>query len=53
MENKFKLTNLVLYAKGWYLKTDDLWADLKNILELDNFTPFNNRDIYSIILSLI
>ena len=50
MEQKFKLTNVVLYAKGWYKKSDDIWEDLKKILELDNYTPFTKTDIYSIIV---
>ena len=51
MEQKFKLTNVVLYAKGWYKKSDDIWEDLKKILELDNYTPFTKIDIYSIIVT--
>jgi hypothetical protein len=51
MENKFKLTNVVLYAKGWYLRTDDVFDDLIKILELDNYTPFDKMDVYSIIIS--
>jgi hypothetical protein len=51
MKNKFKLTNLVLYAKGWYLKTDNIWEDLKKILVLDDYSPFTNNDVYSIISS--
>lgn len=47
----FPLTNLVLYAKGWYEKTDDIWDDLKKILELDNYSPFTKGDVYSIILA--
>jgi len=50
MENKFKLTNVVLYAKGWYLRTDDLFADLYKILELDDYTCYTNSDIYYIFL---
>ena len=50
MEQKFKLTNLVLYSKGWY-KKEELWSDLKKILELDGYTPFSNFDVYSIILN--
>ena len=50
MEQKFKLTNVVLYAKGWYKKSDDIWEDLKKILELDDYTPFTKMDVYSIIL---
>jgi hypothetical protein len=54
MENnnkKYKLSNLVLYAKGWYHKTDDVWVDLFKILELDDYTPFTKEDIFSIIVS--
>ena len=53
MENKFKLTNLVLYAKGWYLKTDDIWVDLIKILELDDYTPFDKMDVYNIITGAV
>lgn len=51
MEQKFKLTNVVLYAKGWYKKSDDIWEDLKKILEFDNYTPFTKMDVYSIIVT--
>ena len=47
----FPLTNVVLYAKGWYKTTDNIWEDLKKILELDDYTPFSNNDIYSILIS--
>lgn len=50
MEQKFKLTNVVLYAKGWYKKSDDIFEDLKKILELDNYTSFTKTDVYSIIV---
>lgn len=49
--NKFNLTNVVLYAKGWYKKTDDIWNDLKQILILDDYTPFTKNDVYQIILN--
>lgn len=48
---KFKLSHLTLYAKGWYQKSDDIWNDLKEILKLDDYTPFTNYDVYSIILN--
>lgn len=51
MEQKFKLTNVVLYAKGWYKQSNDIWEDLKKILELDDYTPFTKMDVYSIILT--
>lgn len=53
MESKFKLTNVVLYAKGWYKRTDNVWDDLIKILELDGFQPFNKWDVYSIILTAV
>jgi hypothetical protein len=45
----FPLSNLVLYAKDWYKKSDNVWDDLKKILELDDYTPFTNGDVYRII----
>ena len=48
---QFALSHLTLYAKGWYLRTDDIWEDLKKILELDDYSPFSKNDVYSIITS--
>lgn len=50
-QNIFRLSNVVLYAKGWYKMTDNVWEDLKQILELDDYTPFTKGDVYSIILN--
>jgi hypothetical protein len=47
----FKLTHVTLYAKGWYLRTNDIWDDLIKILDLDGYTPFDKMDVYSILLS--
>jgi hypothetical protein len=49
MENKFKLSHLALYAKGWYYKSEDIWQDLIKVLELDNYTPFSKSDVFHII----
>lgn len=46
---QFALSHLTLYAKGWYLRTDNIWEDLIKILELDNYTAFTKNDVYSII----
>lgn len=46
----FKLTNVTLYAKGWYKQTDNIWDDLKKILELDDYTPFTKHDVFNIIV---
>lgn len=48
-KEKFKLTNVVLYAKGWYKKTDDVWKDLQEILKLDDYVPFDKKDVFFII----
>jgi hypothetical protein len=53
MERTFKLTNFVLYAKGWYHETDDIWTDLIKMLNLDGFSPFDKSDVYSILLSAV
>lgn len=49
--NKFKLTHVALYAKGWYKQTDNVWEDLIGILKLDDYTPFDRSDVYSIIIN--
>lgn len=46
----FPLSHLVLYAKGWYKQTDNIWEDLKEILKLDDYTPFTNSNVFIIIL---
>jgi len=53
MENKFDLSHVVLYAKGWYLNTGNVFEDLKKILEFDGYTPFSNMDVYSILLNSV
>lgn len=47
MKNKFDLTHVVLYAKGWYHKTDDIWRDLRFALTLDDYMSefFSKKDI--------
>lgn len=53
MENKiFKLSHVVLYAKGWYNRSDDIWADLTQMLEYDGYTPFCNGDVFWIITNM-
>lgn len=48
-KQKFKLAHIALYAKGWYQKTDNIYADLKKILVLDGYTPFSNNDVFIIL----
>lgn len=49
----FKLKNVALYAKGWYKKSEDIWADLKLCLVGDDYTPFTNSDVLCIIIPII
>ena len=52
METKiFKLGHVALYAKGWYKRSDNIWQDLIQILKLDNYSPFNKNDVWSIIVN--
>lgn len=48
---KFRLGHVVLYAKGWYNKTEDIWDDLLEILKLDDYHPITKNDVWSIILN--
>ncbi len=45
------LSHTVLYAKGWYKASEDIFEDLKKILELDGYTPFTNGDVFSILVN--
>ena len=47
MKKKFNLSNVVLYAKGWYHKTDDVFRDLRFALTLDGYSGefFTEKDI--------
>jgi len=47
---KFKLSHVVLYAKGWYLNTGDVFEDLRKILKFDGYAPYSDTDIYSILI---
>lgn len=47
MKKKFDLSHVVLYAKGWYHKTDDIFRDLRFALTLDDYSGefFSKKDI--------
>ena len=50
LKDKFPLSHVVLYAKGWYERTNDLYEDLKKMLHLDDYLSSNKRDIMNVIL---
>lgn len=43
-----KLKNVVLYCKGHYQRSGDVWADLKKCLEADDYAPETNSDVLGI-----
>ena len=49
--NVFPLSHTVLYAKNWYKRTEDIFEDLKKILELDGYSAFNKRDVFQILVN--
>lgn len=46
-KGKFTLQHVVLYAKGWYHHTDDIYRDLRFALTLDDYSGefFSDKDI--------
>lgn len=55
MKETYKLSHTVLYAKRFYKQSDDLIADLKKVMQLDNYNGecMNVYDIYSVLLTSI
>lgn len=45
-----KLKHVALYTKGWYQRTDDIWADIQACLVGDDYTPFTKQDILDIVI---
>jgi hypothetical protein len=50
VKDKFKLSHVALYAKGFYIRTDNVIEDLIEILKLDNYTPFDKKDVLNILM---
>lgn len=40
----FPLTHVALYAKNWYKRTDNIWADLSLCLEADGFVGYDGYE---------
>lgn len=38
MEGTFNLNHTVLYAKGWYKRSESIWEDMQKLLEADGYT---------------
>lgn len=47
----FPLSHLMLYTRGWYKQTEDLFEDLKLVLELDGYQPDTKQNIMFIIVN--
>lgn len=50
---KFELSHVMLYAKGWYEHSDDIFKDLKQCLCLDDYSGdlMSNTDVMNLILN--
>lgn len=46
MNKKIGLSHTILYAKGWYKRSDDIVSDLIKILNLDNIVVYSKHDIF-------
>lgn len=46
----YPLNNVVLYSKGWYKTSNDIWADIKYMLDLDGYCPGTKNDILTIMI---
>jgi len=53
MKNKFSLLHFALYAKHWYKKSNDIWADMKKIMTADGYPGevMKKKDIIGVILA--
>lgn len=48
----FPLNHVALYAKHWYKRTDNFWADLQKCIGADGYLDnLNPNDVYGIIIS--
>ena len=50
----FPIWHVILYYLGWYTKSEDRWADLKNCLIMDGYCGehMSNADVYQFILNI-
>ena len=53
----FRFNDIVLYAKGWYQRTDNIFEDIKKCIEEDNYynvwNKMSERDICSVMLKCL
>jgi len=51
-EKKLTLKHVILYAKGWYMKSDDIWADLRKCITADDYSGefFTDRECAELLL---
>lgn len=47
---KFAIANVALYAKAWYKRSGDVWADVIKCLKADDYEPNNRHDVLAIIM---
>lgn len=53
-DKRFPLWHCILYYLGWYERTGDKWADLKNCLTMDGYCgeSMSNADAFRLILHI-
>ena len=56
MENNKKLVmgHVVLYAKGWYKRSKELWKDYRRVITADGrYNPYTRHDVAQLLLDYI
>ena len=56
MENNKKLVmgHVVLYAKGWYKRSNEAWKDYRRVITADGrYNPYTRHDVAQLLLDYI
>ena len=56
MENNKKLVmgHAVLYAKGWYKRSKEVWKDYRRVITADGrYNPYNRHDVAHLLLQFV
>lgn len=55
MENKkLVMGHVVLYAKGWYKRSDEAWKDYRRVITADGrYTPYTRHDVAQLLLQFV
>ena len=56
MENSKKLVmgHVILYAKGWYKRSNEAWKDYRRVITADGrYSPYNRHDVAQLLLQFV